>query len=577
MSEQTPQLSPEATRNVDNAFDPERRKGQAEWDAYLDSRPYEENGKVKNPETGKKIKDTDKYFDKKREKHFEGSTKAYENMTPYELTYKIAEAKFNGDKTTERSLYDALLDKIDQEENKPEDERNLNPQRDNRNLYVEYDHRINEIFQRLHENEQAQNPDEQNEEDAAREAILNRDNVAALRAELAGDESDDSEVTPIVPVDPIPPTDPSEVVDGNETPGTDLVVREPMPADPAEREGWFRRNRTRIIAGVAIVAAGAALSWAALSGNNNKDNQRSGSDEKTEQPAKSNGNEFKSNDSFSHPDLKTGPGFELGDSAPEAIDQLKQNFKHHPVLLAEAVYAYQNGISVDKARSHVDEINKMAKSFIADGHLTSEGQDWANKLGKSLDNGSAHWVTQNEMRHSTWFNSGIEEKGQFDKFSINDEAGFNAKKILRITMGNGKVIYLKYNCQNFLWYQDNEESRPSTSTTTESGSTKITLDGRVKFNPWEWKNKDEDEGKGEVKVDHEGTADTGGVRSTGPGAEKPHQDAGAQTQDQANEQTGGGSQGSTNPAEGADQGPKPSTPNDGASGETSSGTVNEQG
>ncbi len=581
MSEQTPQLSPEATRDVDNAFDPEHRKAQAEWDAYLDSRPSEsKKGNAKDPETGKKI-DSDKYFDKKREDHADASNKAYENMTPYELTNKIAEAKFHGDKTTEQSLYNALLDNIEKQEG------DVNPDRD---LFAEYDHRIDVAFQRLHEKEQAkqdENSDDtpeqgadSNEEDPYRDAILDPENVAALRRELEGDDSDD-EVTPPIVVNPIPPTNPSEVVDDNETPGTAIVLREPMPEDEAERPGWFRRNRTKIIAGVALVAAGAALSWGVLSGNNNKDNQRSGSDEKTEQPDNSKSNEFKTNDSFSHPDRKTGPGFELGESAPEAIGQLKENFKHHPVLLAEAVYAYQNGISVDKARANVDDINKMAKGFIVDGHLTSEGQDWANKLGKSLDNGSAHWVTKDEMKHSTWFNSGIEEKGAFDKFSINDEAGFNAKKILRITMGNGKVIYLKYNCQNFLWYQDNVESQSGSSITTERierGSTKVDLGGKIKFNPNGWdtpKTDTPDDTKGNVNADSKSPADTGGVESKGPGADKPKQEAEGQNSDQTNEQTGGGTSGSTKPAEGADQGPKPTTPETGKGGETSNGTANE--
>ncbi len=596
MSEQTPQLSPEATRDVDNAFDPEHRKAQAEWDTYLDSRPYEENGKVKNPDTGKKIKNTDKYFDKKREQHAKDSNKAYESMTPYELTYKIAQAKFNGDKTTEQSLYDALLDKIDEEENKSEEDKNSNPQRDNRDLYAEYDHRIDEVFQRLHENEQTKQAEsaeaeaEQNEADAARAAILDPANVEELRAELAEDseEINENSANPDAPE--------GGNTDGNDdngetaknTPGTEIVPYEPMPENEAERPSWFRRNRRRLLG---VAAAGAALaigvgaSWLALGGD--KDNKRSGTGEKTEQPSKSGSNEFKTNDSFSHPDFKTGPGFELGESAPEAIDQLKQNFKHHPVLLAEAVYAYQNGISVDKARSHVDDINKMAKSFIVDGHLTAEGQDWATKLGKSLDNGSAHWVTQDEMKHSTWFNSGIEEKGQFDKFAINDEAGFNAKKILRITLGNGKVIYLKYNCENFLWYQDNVESQSGSSITTERierDSTTVDLGGRVKFNPRGWDNPKTPEEqppkkhtpKGNVKVDQEGTANTGGVEATGPGPEKPHQDAGGQTSDQANEQTGGGSQGSTKPAEGADQGPKPTGgTGQNAGGETNSGSVGE--
>ena len=578
MSEKTPQLSPEATRDVDNAFDPEHRKAQAEWDSYLDSRPREsKKGNIKDPESGKKI-DSDEYFDKKREDHADKSSKAYENMTPFELTRKIAEAKFQGDKTTEQNLYDALLDNIEKQQKESEGDdptKSIDPSRD---LFAEYDHRIDEAFQRLHENEQAKNPESKDDEAAiAAAAILDPKNIAELRKDIEDGEGQGEDETP--------GTGEPEIPEGSgNTPGTELVpypTPEPLPDDEAERSGWFRRNKKYILgavaAGALLIGAGASL----LTLGGNKDNKRSGSDEKTEQPAKKGGqaksNEFKTNDSFSHPDRKTGPGFELGDTAPEAIDQLKQNFKHHPVLLAEAVYAYQNGISVDKARANEDNINKMAKSFIVDGHLTAEGQAWATKLGKSLDNGSAHWVTQDEMHHSTWFNSGIEENGAFDKFDINDKAGFNAKKILRITLGNGKVIYLKYDCQNMLWYEDTESQ--GSSTTTERGSSTVTLDGKVKFNPRGWDNPKnptkKHTPKGEVKVDHEGTADTGGVRSKGP-EEKPHQDANNQTSDQANEKTGGGSQGSTKPAEGADQGPKPTGGTEqNASGENNSGTVGE--
>lgn len=614
MSEQTPQLSPEATRNVDNAFDPERRKGQAEWDAYLDSRPYEENGKVKNPETGKKIKDTDKYFDKKREKHFEGSTKAYENMTPYELTYKIAEAKFNGDKTTERSLYDALLDKIDQEENKPEDEKNSNPQRDSRDLYAEYDHRINEIFQRLHENEQAQNPDEQNEEDAAREAILNPDNVAALRAELAEDESDDSEVTPIVPVDPIPPTDPSEVVDGNETPGTDLVVREPMPADPAEREGWFRRNRTRIIAGVAIVAAGAALSWATLSGNNNKDNQSSGSDEKTEQPGKKGGGASKNDvmkkvkfsQNFSdknHAGNKVNAfgGTERGivdkaDFGTLSGDYLDRYLDTHDRMTAKNVEKLVNvrfqekyGLDATKFNSSwgQQERESMKKEYLSDsGHSLSEAGQKAHMLhmnelrsGKTLKVTAAEAASKYGLDVNSWISEGKLKGGIDDKAYA---AGSTHDAIYITFDDDGNIKHAEIgNCGNEVFSIEGSSSTPlstpeSTPDTDQPEDDTFEAIGEIEGDNIDWPTGEKKHTpKGEVKVDHEGTANTGGVEATGPGPETQQQNAGGQTSDQANEQTGGGSQGSTQPAEGADQGPKPSTPNNGASGETSSGNVNE--
>lgn len=467
MSEQTPQLqlSAKASRDVDNAFDPEHRKAQAEWNAYLDSRPYEsKKSNAKDPESGKKI-DSDEYFDKKREEHADKSNKAYENMTPFELTRKIAEAKFHGDKTIERNLYDALLDKIDQEENKPEDEKNLNPQRDSRDLYAEYDYRIDEIFQQLHEQEQAKNP-----------LLKNVD-------KLVDDATDTDDTTTIVKPSPIPPTDPSDVVGGDKTPGTDLVLREPLPSDPAEKKKWYKKYGKSILAGVAIGAGTGVLFFAGsgLFGNDkdNKNNQRDDTDEKTEQTqgqdAQSSAehdkfmSQFRVNRADDHDRNKTvSSGFEKNDTANEALEQLKKNFGHHPVLLAESVYAYENGISVDKARENVDEINKMAESFVNGNYLNAEGRKWAEKLGKSVDNGKARWVTQDEMNHANWYNSGIEENGTFDKFFINDNAGFKSEKILRVTLGNGKVIYLKQNCINFLWKDQAETEVISNTPTTQN-------------------------------------------------------------------------------------------------------------
>ena len=624
MSEQTPQLSPEASRDVNNAFDPERRKPQADWEAYLDSRPYEENGKVKNPETDKKIKDADKYFDKKREKHFEGSTKPYENMTPYELTYKIAEAKFNGDKTTERSLYDALLDKIDQEENKPEDEKNSNPQRDNRDLYAEYDHRIDEIFQRLHENEQAQNPEdgsELSEEDAeaeaARVAILDPENVAALRAELAEDESDDSEATPIVPVDPIPPTDPNEVVNGNETPGTDLVLREPMPQNPAERQSWYQRNRERIMGGAALLALAGALAWASLT-EGSRDSQRSGSDEKTEQPGKKAGNaskddvmkKVKFSQNFSdknHAENKVNAfggtergivdkadfGTLSGDYLDRYLDTHDRMTAHNVEKLVNVRFQEKYGLDATKFNSSwgQQERESMKKEYLSNsGHSLSEAGQKAHKLhmnelrsGKTLKVTAAEAASKYGLDVNSWIKEGKLKGGIDDKAY----AAGNTHDAIYITFDDdGNIKHAEIgNCGNEVFSIEGSSSTPlstpeSTPDTDQPDDTFEAIgeiDGDI---DWPTGKKKPDEpnkhtGKGNVHVDGNGTSTTGGVGATGPGAEKPHQDAGSQTSDQANEQTGGGTQGSTNPAEGADQGPKPSTPNQGASGETGSGIVSE--
>lgn len=616
MSEQTPQLSPEASRDVNNAFDPERRKPQADWEAYLDSRPYEENGKVKNPETGKKIKDADKYFDKKREKHFEGSTKPYENMTPYELTYKIAEAKFNGDKTTERSLYDALLDKIDQEESKPEDEKNSNPQRDNRDLYAEYDHRIDEIFQRLHENEQAQNPEdgsELSEEDAeaeaARVAILDPENVAALRAELAEDDEN--------PTAPENPGNNGNEVDVNAT-GTDLVPYvPPMPEKEDERQSWFRKHRNKLlgIAAAGAILVGAGASWLTLGG----DNKRSGSDEKTEQPGKKAGNapkddvmkKVKFSQNFSdknHAENKVNAfgGTERGivdkaDFGTLSGDYLDRYLDTHDRMTAQNVEKLVNvrfqekyGLDATKFNSSwgQQERESMKKEYLSDsGHSLSEAGQKAHKLhmnelrsGKTLKVTAAEAASKYGLDVNSWIKEGKLEGGIDDKAY----AAGNTHDAIYITFDDdGNIKHAEIgNCGNEVFSIEGSssiplstpESNPDTDQPDNTFEAIGEIDGDI---DWPTGKKKPDEpnkhtGKGNVHVDGNGTSTTGGVGATGPGAEKPHQDAGGQTGDQANDQTGGGSQGSTNPAEGADQGPKPTTPNQGASGETGSGTVSEQ-
>ena len=430
-----------------------------------------------------------------------------------------------------------------------------------------------------------QEEQEPTEEDPYRDAILDPENVAALRRELV--EDDDQE--DVEPIEVRLRNLPDEVAEQRARGGNAGPI-EPIPEDEAERPSWYQRNRQRIMGGAALLALAGSLAWASLT-EGNRDSDRSGSDEKTEQvdknPAQGKGDhdkfmsQFKLNNADAHDRNKTvSSGFEQDASAKQAMEQLKKNYGHHPVLLAEAVYSYENGISVDKARQNVDEINKMAKSFTDGDHLTAEGMKWAEKLGKSIDNGSAHWVTQEEMHHSTWYNSGVEEEGTFDKFFINDNAGFNSERILRVTLGNGKVIYYKGNCVNQLWFDDITQSSSSTTTggnitttTTDWNPPKIEVPPTVGDPPP--KKDTPDDTKGNVNADSKSPADTGGVESKGPGADKPKQEAEGQNSDQTNEQTGGGTSGSTKPADNADQGPKPATPETGKGGETSNGTANE--
>ncbi len=429
------------------------------------------------------------------------------------------------------------------------------------------------------------------EKSPAVDPVIDQENVNQLIDELNeydenknGDSDDhendsDDTITPLVPVDPIPPTDPGEVIGDGETPGTDIVLREPMPQDPAERSGWFKRNRNKLLAGAVAFAIGMGAGWGLFGGDkDNKDNQRSGTDEKTEQKQNAQSSaehdkfmsQFKVNESDDHEKNKTvSSGFEQGDSAKEASEQLKKNLGHHPVLLAEVVYAYQNGIGVDEARQHVDEINKMAKSFVNGDYLNADGRKWAEKLGSSIDKGSARWVTEEEMNHATWYNSGIEEKGNFDKFFINDNAGFSSEKILRVRLANGKIVYFKEDCVNML-LKDKIETE--STNTFDGGSTFTDTDrtnSEIEDDP-----KDPDTGKkkkGKVYVDDHGTADTGGVRSEGPGNPEAQQPAGGQTDTQAEQQAGAG----TGTADGATEAERPAGSSNGASGQTSNGTVGE--
>jgi len=104
------------TINVDQAFDPEARKAQAEFDAYMESRPYmDANGSVHNPENGQ-FANPDKYFDAVREDSESASLQqdAYEDKGMVELARELGQAELNKDKTTENNVLDSLLTKIDE-------------------------------------------------------------------------------------------------------------------------------------------------------------------------------------------------------------------------------------------------------------------------------------------------------------------------------------------------------------------------------------------------------------------------------------------------------------------------------
>jgi hypothetical protein len=101
-----------ASISVDTAFHPEQQQqAQADFDAYLQTRPYEDGAGAANSPEGNYI-NSDHYFDQQREAAEAGSQVAYEDMQPSQLVKKLAEAEFHGDRTSMGSIGEALDDKL---------------------------------------------------------------------------------------------------------------------------------------------------------------------------------------------------------------------------------------------------------------------------------------------------------------------------------------------------------------------------------------------------------------------------------------------------------------------------------
>jgi len=116
MSEQRPATAQEA-------FDPEVRQGQADWDAYLQSRPYEDDlGNIHNPETGQFI-NADAYFDEQRQELEAADQTSYEDMSMSDLASKLAQAEHHGDRTMENDVHEVLHDKITKQHKKTKSSR----------------------------------------------------------------------------------------------------------------------------------------------------------------------------------------------------------------------------------------------------------------------------------------------------------------------------------------------------------------------------------------------------------------------------------------------------------------------
>lgn len=103
--------------NVDHAFDPEARKAQAELDAYLESRPYQdENGMLREAGSNKftNKEKIDAAHDAAREDHYEQTLSAedYSNESLEQLARRVADARAEGDKTRAIDAEDAFFEKF---------------------------------------------------------------------------------------------------------------------------------------------------------------------------------------------------------------------------------------------------------------------------------------------------------------------------------------------------------------------------------------------------------------------------------------------------------------------------------
>lgn len=102
--------------NVSSAFDPELRQAQTEFDAFMETRPYQsEDGKFHAPD-GERIKKkaVDAYFDQARVDHYDDSQETpYEELSMSELADELAYAELTEDETRIGDISDALIDKMD--------------------------------------------------------------------------------------------------------------------------------------------------------------------------------------------------------------------------------------------------------------------------------------------------------------------------------------------------------------------------------------------------------------------------------------------------------------------------------
>lgn len=111
-------LHDEAGNNIDAslAFDFEARQQmqqeQSDMATYLDTRLKQDaNGSLHDPSNGA-FANPDKFHDKQREEHLDGTTTPYEDMGMFELARELARAELSEDRTTTENISDILLDKL---------------------------------------------------------------------------------------------------------------------------------------------------------------------------------------------------------------------------------------------------------------------------------------------------------------------------------------------------------------------------------------------------------------------------------------------------------------------------------
>ena len=103
--------------NVDHAFDPEARKAQAELDAYLKSRPYQDDNGMLHEAGSNKFTNAEKVsaaHDAAREAHYEQTLSAedYSGESLEQLARRVADARAEGDKTRALDAEDAFFEKF---------------------------------------------------------------------------------------------------------------------------------------------------------------------------------------------------------------------------------------------------------------------------------------------------------------------------------------------------------------------------------------------------------------------------------------------------------------------------------